>query len=315
MTESVVDVASVAVAEAIAARLRQSEGAETTLLNLRAMPLLEGSVARSVRRLDAQILLPDGSRIRRSFVQKYTVPREIAISRLLQPLATRCAISKPLADGVDLDGTWLLMPFIEGVSLRDQYLLPPDVLSTLIGVHGAFADRLDELGFLPQLNGEFWRGLLALSDEALAKADWQPSEKERLASELKRLRASETVPRALLSLPQTLTHSDVHGGNMIIASPPDGRTYLIDWGNARVGPAAVDLANCVSSARDLAWIAYWARAAADGRALSERDQQISLLASRAQINVQYLPYAIGALGHAHSARMAETALRCQTALG
>jgi aminoglycoside phosphotransferase (APT) family kinase protein len=42
----------------------------------------------------------------------------------------------------------------------------------------------------------------------------------------------------------TLLHGDVHPGNVLVDA---GRATLIDWGSARIGPAALDLANLVTA--------------------------------------------------------------------
>jgi thiamine kinase-like enzyme len=44
---------------------------------------------------------------------------------------------------------------------------------------------------------------------------------------------------AVASLPRTLVHGDPHRGNILLAA---GTATLIDWGGARVAPAALDLA-------------------------------------------------------------------------
>ena len=42
----------------------------------------------------------------------------------------------------------------------------------------------------------------------------------------------------------TLLHGDVRPGNVLVDA---GRATLIDWGSARIGPAALDLANLVTA--------------------------------------------------------------------
>jgi aminoglycoside phosphotransferase (APT) family kinase protein len=52
-------------------------------------------------------------------------------------------------------------------------------------------------------------------------------------------RADPAITGALARMPRTLVHGDAHRGNVL--GRGDG-AVLIDWGNARVAPAALDLA-------------------------------------------------------------------------
>lgn len=95
----------------------------------------------------------------------------------------------------------------------------------------------------------------------------------------------------------------------MIACAPDQKTYLIDWGNARIGPAAIDLVNCIESIDAPAWRSYWAQIAViTGTPPTGRALEIGYRAARAFINVQYLPFAIGRLGEDRALRMLRRAL-------
>jgi aminoglycoside phosphotransferase (APT) family kinase protein len=114
--------------------------------------------------------------------------------------------------------------------------------------------------------------------------------------------------------PHTLLHGDVHGGNMIVSSR-DGRTYLIDWGNARLGAAAVDLVNCLQSVEDPAWAAYWERVRAlGGDALAGQERTAAFLAAKIVVNLTYLPFALGFLPASRSVQMIDETLACRHAL-
>lgn len=127
-------------------------------------------------------------------------------------------------------------------------LLPPDVVSTPAHVHTHFAARLGDLAFLPRLGEQLWNDLLDGVERALTAAPWLADSAARagIGRGIERLRGTARVPDALASLPGTLLHGDVHGGNMIV-SAADAKTYLFDWGNTMLGPAAVDLVNGIAS--------------------------------------------------------------------
>ncbi len=294
---------------AIAAALATEYGGSVRLLEVRSTPLQGGAVARRVTRLDATFIAGAGPPRSRSFVLKHALQREISVMRLLRPLAEGHALPL-LAEGEDADGPWLLLPFIAGRWLAGQLTLPQDVRETLAQLHTRFAARLDELAFLPRLDGASWADLLDLNERTLAAAPWpaEAAARHELRDGIERLRRAEQVPAALMALPQTLLHGDVHGGNMI-ASAEDGRTYLFDWGNARVGPAAVDLVNGVKAMDDPAWLDCWQRSAALTSAMPPADElRAGFHAGTAQINVQYLPYAIGHLGEGRALAMLRAAL-------
>ena len=91
----------------------------------------------------------------------------------------------------------------------------------------------------------------------------------------------------LAGLPPALLHGDVHPGNVIVHA---GRPVLIDWGNSRVGPAALDLANL--AAADSADVTRYARtwqrltgAPPPAAALESGFRWAAL-----QVPVQYLPW-------------------------
>ena len=304
---------------AVTTHLTERLGVPAMLTDLRLTPLTGGFIAPRVLRVDVTFRPNGAGASDRSFVQKYALPREIAVMRLLRPVAETHAVPLLIADGDDAAGAWMLVPFIEGARL-DRLCLPPDVISTLVRVHTGFAGRVDELSFLPRLDRGFWLGLLGNIERTLPDAPWPADSPAR--DELRRavagLRRAEQVPHALASLAPTLLHGDVHGGNMI-ECPSDGRTYLFDWGNARIGPAAIDLVNGIESIDALEWKDYWARIAdITGDAPPARDLVIGYHVGKAMINVQYLPYAVRFAGEERvlvMSRDARDAADALTAMG
>ena len=87
-------------------------------------------------------------------------------------------------------------------------------------------------------------------------------------------------------MPRTLVHGDAHRGNIL------GDT-LIDWGNARVAPAALDLAT------------LWAQDAIPPPWFAEPPGRSDWAV--VQVHVQYLGFAADHLGAARVGEMIETA--------
>ncbi len=244
-------------------------------------------------------------------VQKYTSISEIAVTRRLLPLAETLPLPRYRAHGVDDDGEWLLVDFIPGERRANALDCPPDVQVTLAAVHTRFANHLTDLPGLPLWNTAFWLEMLDLVDTALATEPW-PSQSEvrtRLRDAVEQLRQSAAVPATLAALPATLLHGDVHGGNMIV-NPQDGRVYLFDWGNARIGPAAIDVVNGCSSPEAEQWVGYWEHIQRlTGHQPDAADLRAAFRVGRIAINVQYLPFAIAHLGLARAEAMIAEALR------
>ena len=98
----------------------------------------------------------------------------------------------------------------------------------------------------------------------------------------------DAVPANLVDgLAATLLHGDVHPGNVLVHAD---RATLIDWGNSRIGPAALDLANLVGA--DSADIARYARTwqQLTGQALPGDAIELGYRWAGLQIPVQYLPW-------------------------
>jgi thiamine kinase-like enzyme len=103
---------------------------------------------------------------------------------------------------------------------------------------------------------------------------------------------AEQVLENVDRLPTTLLHGDVHPGNIILRET-DGRAVLIDWGNARTGPAGVDLANCIPSRELPAWHGYWSLVEdLSGYPVSAEQRARQFRVGRVCVCVQYLPVSI-----------------------
>lgn len=107
-----------------------AHGAPVALREVKSVLLTGGRVARRVQRLDAVFEIGGRGTSRQSFVQKHTHANEVAVMRLLRPIALRHAVPRLVADGRDADGLRLLIPLIDGKQL-DTRRLTADVVATL----------------------------------------------------------------------------------------------------------------------------------------------------------------------------------------
>jgi aminoglycoside phosphotransferase (APT) family kinase protein len=102
----------------------------------------------------------------------------------------------------------------------------PGALATLHRVHEHWS-RNRPRG-IPVVDAPWWQALCARTAVSLRGNGFAADEVEAWATD-------ERIRRALAVLPKTLCHGDPHRGNLL------GDT-VIDWGNARVAPAGLDLA-------------------------------------------------------------------------
>lgn len=247
------------------------------------LPLTGGYVADSVERIDLDV---DGRMA--TVVLKAASPVEIAAMRAVAVVG---GAPRALAVGAD----WLVLPFVDGPPLTDGAPVPAAVWEVLARVHAHWFRKRPR--GLPVVDGPWWaalcdRTLVAVRGGLARTGDPVFAEAERA---LGSWRADPRILRALAVLPRTLVHGDPHRGNIL------GDT-LIDWGNARVAPAGLDLAVLRAQGAvvpalytDLfdaspAWEAQWADV---------------------HVNVQYLGFAADHLG---AERVAEMVAAGSTAL-
>jgi hypothetical protein len=173
--------------------------------------------------------------------------------------------------------------------------MPLSVVKALVAVHAKFAKQTEGLEVLTKIDGEFINRLLSLTLNSLS--EHQARLPESLIAEIQN-RFDTGDYAAILGgiferLPKTLTHGDVHSGNIIRTT--DDKHILFDWGNARLAPAILDLANMVTIDSDewRAYLAAWQEIS--GEPLDLEVARMSYDWAVAVVNLQYLPYAIGYL--------------------
>jgi aminoglycoside phosphotransferase (APT) family kinase protein len=161
---------------------------------------------------------------------------------------------------------------------------------------------------VPVVDARWWWGMVTGHTLPAVRGAHDRTGDARLAEIVELLEAWSSDARlraALALLPRTLTHGDAHQGNVLLS--PAG-AVLIDWGNARVAPAELDVATLAAQGAS-ASPAY--RAPAESPALRE----VERLWAQVQVHVQYLGFAADHLGTARVVEMVETAARALDALG
>ncbi len=262
-------------------------------------PLAGGYVSAAVERVE----LDAGGRPV-AVVLKRARPSEVAAMRAL---AVVPGVDRPrlLATGRDRHGSWLVLPFYPGPPLEGGEV-PTAVWEMLGRVHVHWHRRRPR--GVPVVDARWWWGMVTGHTLPAVRGARDRTGDPRLAEIADLLMAWSTDARlrtALALLPRTLTHGDAHHGNVLLA--PDG-AVLIDWGNARVAPAGLDVATLAAQGAP-------APPAYTAPALSPALREVERHWAQVQVHVQYLGFAADHLGTARVVEMVETATRALDALG
>lgn len=262
-------------------------------------PLAGGYVADAVERVD----LDAGGRAV-AVVLKRARPSEVAAMRAL---AVVPGVEHPrlLAAGRDEHGPWLLMPFYPGTPLGGGDV--PDAVWDVLGRVHTHWHRRRPRG-IPVVDAGWWRAMVAGHTVPAVRGAHGRTGDPRLAGIADLLEAWSTDDRlraALALLPRTLTHGDAHRGNVLLTAD---RPVLIDWGNARVAPAGLDLATLAAQGAP-APAAYRAPPGPPGL------REVERLWAQVQVHVQYLGFAADHLGTERVVEMVDTAAQALDALG
>jgi hypothetical protein len=254
-------------------------------------PLTGGYVAASVQRLDLDVagrVVP--------VVLKTASAVEVAAMRAVAVVGTGAAV---LAAG---DG-WLLLPFVDGAPPADGDPVPDAVWRRLAEVHAHWWRKRPR--GIPVVDAAYWRGLcdrtlVAVRGAAARTGD--PAFAE-VADALTAWRDDPRMAAAVTGLPRTLVHGDAHRGNVL------GST-LIDWGNARVAPAAVDVVTLGGAPPAAYTEVFDARVPAAARPPVEVERAWA----EVHVHVTYLGFAADHLGVARVTEMAGIAERALATL-
>lgn len=254
-------------------------------------PLAGGYVAASVERVDLDVagrVVP--------VVLKTASPVEVAAMRAVNVVRADAAV---LAAG---DG-WLLVPFVDGTPPPDGEPVPDAVWETLAHVHAHWWRKRPR--GVPVVDAAHWRGLCDRTLVAVRGAAARTGEVgfTEVADALAAWRDDPRMAAALALLPRTLVHGDAHRGNVL------GDT-LIDWGGARVAPAAVDVLTLSGGPGAVAPAAYTAVFDAPAEFAD-----VERAWADVHVHVHYLGFAADHLGAARVAEMAGIAARGLDALG
>jgi len=243
-------------------------------------PLSGGYVAASVERVDVDV----GGRTQ-TVVLKAAGPVEVAAMRAVAVVA---GAPKALAIGPG----WLVLPFVDAPALGASEPVPEPVWRTLAAVHAHWLGKRPR--GIPVVDAAWWAALCDRTLVAVRGGLARTGEREFAAAEQALLawRADPMITDCLARLPRTLVHGDAHRGNVL------GHT-LIDWGNARVAPAALDLATLrAQGAVAPRWFAE-----PPGRDWADL-----------HVHVQYLGFAADHLGAARVGEMIATATAARARL-
>jgi thiamine kinase-like enzyme len=274
------------------------EGVDTSRPHtVHTVPLAGGHVAAGVYRV--YIAFEGAETI--SFVQKRTRTGEVVVMQSLAEHFNLAEIPKLIDAFPDTSSpghngsSWFIMPYYDGTTLAFDDDLPPSVIRALASVHAFYAAHPDALDSLPRLDSAYIDSLLDYITLHLDEHREKLTEPvyDAVQGQLTILRDTSILARTLERLPMTLTHGDVHPGNVIQLK--SGQHILFDWGNARIAPAMLDLANMVNMDTD-EWNLYlsaWNDAA--GRPLDLESARLGYTWATAMVNLQYLPFAIGYL--------------------
>jgi hypothetical protein len=252
-------------------------------------PLAGGYVSASVERIDLDV---DGRAI--AVVRKRASPVEIAAMRAV---AVVPGVDRPRL--LAAAGDWIVLPFYDGPGLGPNADVPVEVWAVLGRVHVHWRGKRPR--GVPVVDAAWWRRMIAEHTLPAVRGAHARTGDALFAEVAGLLEQWSTDPRlevALALLPRTLCHGDAHRGNVLLA--PDG-AVLVDWGNARVAPAGLDLATMRAQGAEPPG---WAE-------LSE----VERCWAQVQVHVQYMGFAADHLGAARVAEMAETAARALDQLG
>jgi Ser/Thr protein kinase RdoA (MazF antagonist) len=265
---------------------------DAVLRTVATVKLEGGFVGYGVFRHDLEFRLAGTAPRVASFVQKLTISSEVQTMRALAHVPDASAV--PALVDFDLDYsrndiTWFVAPFYEGTLMQWGEETPSTVIRSLARVHAHFLPQADDVKWIYRVDASFFTRTFDNAMAALQKAaESIPSTRES-ADRLADFKGMPIQLAALERLPVTLVHGDVHPGNIVRLA--GGEAVLIDWGNARIAPAMLDLANVVPLGSP-GWHAYLAAyESASGQPVDLELATLGYHWATAMVMLQYMPWA------------------------
>lgn len=246
-------------------------------------PLTGGYAAAGIERVELDV-----AGVALTVVVKEASPVEVAAMRALAVVADVGPRALAVGPG------WLVLPFLDGPPLAPDRPVPAAVWRTLSRVHAHWSGRRPR--GVPVVDAAWWAALCDRTLVAVRGAHARTGEREFAEAERALLswRTDAAIASALVRLPRTLVHGDPHRANVL-------GDVLIDWGNARVAPAGLDLA---------VLRAQGATPPADHPVPSARERDWA----EVHVHVQYLGFAADHLGATRVGAMTATAAAALTRL-
>jgi hypothetical protein len=278
----------------IAALAEHVGGVGARLERLETGPLTGGAVSPSVERLELTVVAASGARMPASFVRKACAAREVqalsAIAGVRGAAAAPELVAAWTSDNAPADegASGLVIPYYPGPALHFGDPIPAGVLTTLARIHAGAAPadswaRPVDAGRIDALRA-FAQRTLAASEQFKALADDWPHWAQRLEAAA----AAPALREAAESLPRTLTHGDMHPGNIVTRA--DGSPVIIDWGNACLAPPMLDLANIIEPG-SADWRIYLTAFESAGGRLDAAVATRAFWWARAVTALMYVPWA------------------------
>lgn len=180
-------------------------------------------------------------------------------------------------------------PFYPGPPLTFRDPIPEAVLVTLAHVH-AQCSNIEALEWTWSADAAHFEGTHANAMAALAASErfrTTTATPVLLQERLARIGRSTRLREASDFLPRSLTHGDMHPGNIVLRA--DGSPVIIDWGNACIALPMLDLANIVAIDSP-EWRTYLAAYRRAGGTIDEATCRRAYWWARAITGLQYLPW-------------------------
>jgi aminoglycoside phosphotransferase (APT) family kinase protein len=269
-------------------------GQAVTIESVETSSLKGGYVTKAVYRHRLKVRALDGTPGEISVIAKPCAAAEVHIMRHLSDVqhasALPALVTATVSDEAKGQGTsWFVSPFYEGQVLTFADPMPSEVIRSLAHVHAALA-QVQDVTWTWTFNADHMCSTLEHAIEAVSEAtlfrhttpdhaDWH--------ARLKHLRRSRILFEVSDALAKTLTHGDMHPGNIILQA--GGYPVILDWGNVCLAPPPLDLANIIRMDSPL-WAVYLDSYRRAGGKIDEASLRTGYYWARAATGLQYLPW-------------------------